>query len=1019
MPKWFNGLLKNSASATCCISNWSLAPLKVCRSCLQASLKHGRTDPRNLTSTRSTATAARRNRRRLEKNPSRLGGSLGDEYVSTTRPEWLTLAKPPTKPPEPRKKSLEGWVELMEPFLPSELRSLGFKGALYHIDEDSSSNKQVLATILHDARLQEHGDLDVLAHMGLTQHRWKAVMWLVDILLDETQLTSTPEKEVSLLSNIAWPNQSQRGSLRELCEGPLDVSYLIGQETRSLTSLTSDLSTIKESNGKVENNLAGNIMREVWQSMGTIAIEAASLAPDDMRSVMGWIYQMIGQLHHRGLIPDAVYQFQLKDNTSTVTRSPVIYLLSTRILSALSDTVFTKESREIPGMAYRLKGGDPYPNIWLEFILWCCIDSGFIEESSWILTQLQSHKSRHEWRVIDWQNFEQKSLNKTGWIFRTGKAKLRQEFLEQTESRTISRQVIFATIDGLINCFQRFDDLGEALRQPLLQKRIFQLLSCLGEQEDTAPTPMTLNRLLVRMRETPGFILQLFPGSVWHVVHDIQENRLVEQQQPEPMLLETFASPLQFETIMQNTDPIFTTLHQTLEQFSRQGDVRRALSTFDTIQFFIDQSRRRTIDLFAQRLRSSQDRHATSDDAADEGYFLPHGQPSPRVLGRFLEVLTYAGRFDIGRWLLYSADPDGPIINPALYGIPQLSPALIRFAQATNDTQLLSRVLQASRSQISTAFLYSLLSARFWFHQFDLAEHLLRQFKDTEEGAKGEVAGHRIASVASLAASIIRLGNVAKGKEEANVKLQTATSVFQKIFHGEFSNAFNYGRDFQNYRQNRNAALLRILQSFPNPLQDFAVHLMPSYEFRGEALLPPQAFNILLSVVVESRGAIAGKCIYDEFCKEPEEPASDQPHGNTILEVDYDSTGSEDPSAEAWWASYTQPLWNEPIRRGHRVISEDTIPFKEPFSQIKKNSIAVRPDVWTVRMIVNAALKEIRHTDLVGSNNQELQPILEWSVGVFRKFGLKISDIIHELGPESARRDFLPRKKIAAILYGR
>lgn len=1012
-------LLKNSELTTTPSTTLRrLANLNTRLACVPAITQHGFPNARQLLGKRSTATAARRHRRRRENESAFRTTGLVGHSTDARQFEWLTPAKRRTKAPEDSKHKVEAWVELLEQFLPAELRSSDFKDITYRSEEDPSADRQLLVTILHDARLPEHGNLDILAYIGLIDHRWKAVMWLAEYLLDEVNLSST-SKEISPPSNIIWPNPAGNASLRELCSGPINISDSNVQTENRFFDVTANLHVDRGSNSEAQKDRSNSIMREIWQSMGTITIEATSMAPDDMRSVMGWLYQIIAQLHHRGLMPKAIYQYQAKDNTSTTTRSPVIYLLSTRLLSALSDTVFTKESREIPGMAYRIVGSDPYPNVWLEYILWCCIDSGFIEESSWILAQLQSSRFRQDWRLVDWTSFQQTTVSKSGWFSGPRTNDIRQELLETTESRTISSQIIVATIDGLINYFRRFDDPGETLRQPFLQRRIFHLLSFLGEQAETAPSLTVLNRLLLRMRETPGFMLQLFPGSVWHIVRDMQDTGTVEPQKPPSTPLEAFALPLQFETIMQNIDPVFSTLHQTLEQFSRLGDVRRALSTFDTIQFFVDRSRRRTIDLFAQRLRSSEDRNTTSDDAAEEGYFLPQGQPSSRILGRFLDVLTLAGRFDFGRWLLYSADPDGPIINPVQYGVPQLSPALIRFAQATNDAQLLSQVVQASPSNVSIAFLYSLLSARFWFHQFDLAEDILALLRDTEEGTKGEIAGYRIGSVASLTAVTIRLEREAQSSEDAGTKLHMAISLCERILQGEFSNFFNYGRDFQAYRESLNVCFIRILQSFPNPCQGLATRLMPRFEFQSQNALPPQAFNILISVVTESRGAIAGKDLYDQFCKEPEDPAIDRPQTENISRTVLEGMASEDPSAEEWWISYTQPVWNEPIRRGHRIVNKDRIPFEDAEAHVGERKPLAKPDIWTVRMVVKAALREIRLTDLSAGKSQEIQSILEWSIGVFKKFGLKISDIVHELGPESMRRDFLPRKKIAAILYGR
>ncbi|KAL9619942.1 MAG: hypothetical protein Q9160_005499 [Pyrenula sp. 1 TL-2023] len=1017
MRACFHSLLKNSISTHFGSSHWNIALLRTLNSQHRILHRNGSQRPGHSPGQRYTATAARRDRKRRE---AAFKNRAVDNAPNLVRIESQTASKPPTAPPKGQEKDIKAWIGILEPHLPYNLRSRALKDAVYYHEGYSGANRRLIVNILHSARLHEHGDLDVLAHLGLVEQRWAAVMWLVEYLLEESTSAGTQNKETEHLLNSVWSESTNKTSLSELCKSPIEIrEYGTGRENfsnrPSLAHIVGKCTNIEDDIHNPDLPL-----KQIWQSMGSVAIEAANLTPDGMRSTMGWIYQILALLHARRLIPETTYRFQVSNQSSVIKRSPVIYMLSTRLLSALSETVFTKESREIPGMAYRLVGGDPYPNVWLEYILWCCIDCGFVEESSWILAQLHSSESRSEWRMVDWTGF-QAFPSDLGRSSHNNVINERRDFLSQTESRTISSQVVLAIVDGLINQFRRFDDPGEALRQPFLQKRIFSLLSWLGDQDDTAPSLMILNRLLVRMRETPGYLLQLFPGSVWHVVDDIQDTRTVERRDRlSAPNLEAFASPLQLDTIMQNTDPVFGTLHQALEQFCRLGDVRRALTMFDTIQYFVDRSRRRTIDLFGQRLQSAEEQGTNSGDAANEGYFLPQGQPPLRTLGRLLDVLTFAGRFDIGRWLLYSADPDGPIINPIHYGVPQLSPALIRFAQATEDVPLVSRVLSASQMTSSVALLYSVLSLRYSFQQFDLAEDTLRTFKDTEKGSRGEVGGYRIGSLASLAAVCIRLANEQQTSNVASENLGKATSLCERIFRGDFSNFFSFGKDFQAYRKGLNLSLLRILQSFPNPLQEAAARYIPNADFKSLVLLQPSAFNIILSAVVETSGAVAGKRMYDNFCKEPTEPGSDPPQEDKMLKLMSNDVASEDPTAEEWWVSYSQPIWNEPIHQGHRTVPEDTIPFEHSIHQNgEEHQPLAKPNIWTIRMIIKATLQEIRNEDLSIEEREELQLILEWSVGVYRKFGLKISDMVHEYGPESTRRDILPRKRIAAILYGR
>ncbi|KAL9114011.1 MAG: hypothetical protein Q9227_001782 [Pyrenula ochraceoflavens] len=926
--------------------------------------------------------------------------------------------KIPTKVTGPKRADAEEWVKLTYPFLPPNFEH----GAQERANSEAMPlrrDRKLLATILRNARAQ---NVDVLAYLGLKKNLWHSMMYLVRILLEDTYHNDEAEVSSQFLSNIDWPNRAASPSLRNLVSRAVDLNVPQFESSDEHENIASGSwkDGGKEAAIVQESDAA---LREVWQSLGSIVIEASDKNAEDMRSVMGWVYEVIARLHHDGMIPRRTYQFDKPDFTSSVCRSPIIGMLSTRILGALAITAFTKESREIPGEAYRLKGGDPFPNVWLEFILWCCIDKGFVEAGSWILQQLRASETWAKWKLVDWTSYKPNRRTKYGWISGGGEHEELQTFLDQTEDRSLSTQVVTATIDGLISNFRPNNEHQADSKLAFLPERLSKLLSMLRRQNQASDEATSLNRTLVRVLEAAGFSVQQIPSSAWQILHHIEWFRSTLEEESQD--LTQLSTPLKLKLVISSTNPAPKILHQLLEHFARLGDHRRAVLTFDDTQLALDRSRMRNLDLFGQRLDSLEESNVSYLGAAAEGYFSPTETIPLRVLGCLLDIVTEDNALDFGNWLLYSADADGPVISPHHYGSPCLAPALVRFAQATGDRQLLSRVLNASEPKTSLALLHAVLNARLNLRQFDVAEQLLQYLRDNLKGSYGLIGGYRISNLATLAATILRYDT-----NENKEGYAAAVRLFERMLRGVYENKFNYSPHIETFKEHLLSSYLRVLESFPNPLQAMATRHRAILKPNTAVLLPAYVFNLLLAAVTEKNGAVEAKKLWDLHCQGPVDQMIEASQVSLEVEAQIEDEQSEDPSAERWRLSYRQSAWNSSLER-----FEEAIPLVEAESNLGKTP-TVAPDIWTLRIIVRAALKEISssyssrsssslvterggvtpitNTDWHG-RTVALQNILDWSVVVFKQFGLREYDINVEFGDSRPGSDYMNQSRVSKI----
>ena len=311
----------------------------------------------------------------------------------------------------------------------------------------------------------------------------------------------------------------------------------------------------------------------------------------------------------------------------------------------------------------------------------------------------------------------------------------------------------------------------------------------------------------------------------------------------------------------------FGLLHQTLDAYIRLGDINGALRAFRRLQNWIDATRVQTVEVFWRDYESMPERDQSNEttDIAGLDYEIPHS-----TLASFLDLVRTAKEYELGRWLLYSNEVDGPVIPPALYQSAVLQPALLRFASATADSGLMRRVTQSMTlaGQVYTVeILRTILQCQMRSGRLkevdELLVHLTSEWELPIEAY----------DIMVLAATVLNLETSATSLEESHRSLRQAQSMLERVLSGAYQPKRNFSRQRDYSAERQINQLCRIFASVPGVLNATTQKLIQqSGPSHAPVRIETNAFNVLLDAVVDAFGSLAGKGLYDRWCEIPDEP---------------------------------------------------------------------------------------------------------------------------------------------------
>ena len=326
-----------------------------------------------------------------------------------------------------RRLSQEGWVELLDPYLPLESRSKGWLENLAAFEGIRPIHS--LPSLLIEAR--QAFKLGLLSHIAVDQGRWSAWLWLVKALL-----ACKIPKYVEL-HNLLKNRSSLYGS--NTLDDFTNNIRASDIPTPSFLPATLDAFTGHEgSEGPAARRIEmQEAVGQVWQSIARIMIEAADSEPDRRRDMMSHAHQVIALMHHHHWIPPSIYNNESAVTSGSLRKPPLLELLSARILDILSDSAWKAQEqqavaeaasvgaqhdytgRELPGTEIQPRIPPLGPATWLEFILWACVESSMIPDAARIVGEIVKRKGQRKWKVTGWDTLQALALDKRSVATRT------------------------------------------------------------------------------------------------------------------------------------------------------------------------------------------------------------------------------------------------------------------------------------------------------------------------------------------------------------------------------------------------------------------------------------------------------------------------------------------------------------------------------------------------------------------------------------------------------------------------
>jgi hypothetical protein len=607
--------------------------------------------------------------------------------------------------PEPG-EDITAWVALLDGALPPHLRSPLVTPPVLTL---SAMNLAEILITAQYPRSREREGFDLLYHLGVEQGRWSAVVWLVKKLIDKLPLSSGQNDRLAKLGTI-WPKTPRLDDLTQ------EVIELDGTESSSLRMLSEpgQLDEItRRPRYRRDEVLGHNAIGQIWR---TLAAMTKSCAGGDIRPE---VLEIIAYLHHRELMPTAIYQAEPHGDKCAVQQPPLIPLLSSRILTSLSDAAWraheklvTEEAKangtqyaalrpEIPGSVFRVHVTGLRPEVWLELILWSCLYGGWVRQGTEILLSvIHCRPGETPWRAISWQQYEQQLPPETrgepgdwtAWeyMFKTTPASAMDSAPapKQTTTRTVSGEVLNAYVDALTSSTHvgvgargiRIDTVLHALTK--LRKFLFanKLSLSFG----------TWDALILRLLDSRSIIPELDSGMLQDLVAlSSGFGQSISNPNTQDLPAYTLDSSLAIQGL----------LHRALLGQIHAESFEGALEIFTIIQQRADGDKIKSIrSFFLQQGRAGDVKPsffqalASAPEVPPIDYPAFHVQIPPPILGSFLDLATEARAFEFGMWLLDSKDVDGPVIRLQIYQDRYIHPALIRFAAESNDSRLLHKL---------------------------------------------------------------------------------------------------------------------------------------------------------------------------------------------------------------------------------------------------------------------------------------------------------------------------------------
>jgi hypothetical protein len=713
----------------------------------------------------------------------------------------------------------------------------------------------------------QDASLDIISHLGLAEGRWQAAVWLAKKLVEGGKQSVEPPARLDPSENFVWPGNEPR-SLQDLTNNPLRIEQARPRRKldRTLDDLTAAPDTIN-----LRHIVVRRALGQLWRSLGSMILAAPELNKPEQAMVMSHVLEIIAYLHHVGFMPDSVYTFRPPNSKYALQQPPTLHMLSTKILTALSDASWKAHEasmkkakagakpsyflgREIPTSRYKVEVTEIAPELWLELVLWSCLYGGWIADGTAILKNLASRQGDNTWGLISWREIlqaEQQRLPTTseGWnLFPMhGDAAAGAEDRARTR-RTISSELVTAFIDGLVNDVR----LGVGARgtNPDILIKDIKTLKDFLESNNLSLGSVAWDSIITRLLESGGFVPEKRPEVLLRIFDLAAEfgtevgsaNASAAADDEVPYFFEPTTAPLNL-------------LHRAMRAFIRIGDTRGTMDTFKVLQQHADNNKQKSLHQFFESLKATPSRqpaHFTSGTPIDFPSFETN-LPVP-LLAKLLDLATDSEMYELARWFVYSKDLDGPLIGRDIFIHRNIAASLVRFGTLAGENDIVLDIVkragyldpktqvQRMPNELFTALFRSQIRLHRWQALRSMEDHALKLSSWKP----------RPSIVTAFAAELLR----ASGSSEAEGR--EAQKAFSRML-------FTWERLILGNVRNELYCTLGILSSIDDEWRAYCSQFL-SVGVRQNIKLSADNFNQVLSGVLDRYDSVKGKELVEMWC---------------------------------------------------------------------------------------------------------------------------------------------------------
>lgn len=751
----------------------------------------------------------------------------------------------------------------------------------------------------------------MLSHLGLELGRWRAVVWIVKSFpVDGLYNAQLPQL-------IQWsPWQDPRvGGLEALTETPIELPFenlgdkpldeihlnkrqmrhYRGRMRMSNFSII-DKEIMKDSKDAPEN-LYFNGLGQVWQSLGNMLLRASDVGFERSEKILPYILQVIAHLHHIGIMPQAVYDYEPNQSPITLEQPPTLKYLSTRILANLADATWRAQlspakrdtpgtevmnmwpyprlNHEVPGKRYeRIQVTELGPEVWLELVLWSCLHGGWIAEGASVLAG-----AARSWTLVSWPEvvrYAQSSpppANPPAWIYSTGQTG------SPLKAKTLSTELVTSHVDALLNTIHV--GVGERGTPPADVWEQTVALKFLLTRNSQGLGALTWDAVILRFLESQGLDVEQDPQMLESILNSFAQIYGSEVKLANaPTEADNVTSVPSY--ILDGSAVVIGLHHRLIDAYIQKGDAPAAFRVFFRLQELTDRNKQGSFAEFFAQMQRQLDRGSSKAQGYFDNSYTPIEFPSffPQVpiptIAALLELATETNSFEFGKWLLFSKEVDGPVIPRSLYSNTFLSEALINFAIASMDEELLSNVLQEQASAYASTTPYDVTSLLADTEEFPLANQ--KRSGKLHSAAIGmlqvQIARQKWKSVAAILdylKTAERFEWDASGISSMVVgflqlhKTSDDMAVPKEILQGLVSG--KYG-EINKRCQLHYYSLIFILSSIDHRWESVCRDLLPQNPIT-DIFLSAGNFNRVLSKIVQEDGCLKAIKLFDQWCESP------------------------------------------------------------------------------------------------------------------------------------------------------